>query len=118
MRKSARKSVALMLLAGMVWGCTYVRIAPSGSRSSSQFSTVGVASVAYGTGCKSVFLKKTDEKYQREDPDKSLTRDNEAVLMNCDKVVYLKSSGFTGFDTIDAAISAFISYVTFGAVIL
>lgn len=109
----------LTLLVSTGLACTHALIAPSGSKSTSHYSTLGVAQITHCMGgpAQVVFKEdgtKTDQ--STEDQTNLVVLDQSNVTMTCDSVVHLESSGFTGWDSLDAVITGFIGWMTFGAV--
>ena len=98
-------SVLTLLVIGGASGCTFVQTAPSGSGERTHISTVGVARVVKCKGQSQV------DYIEREDGSKQTT-------IRCEEIVHAESSGFTGWDVLDAALTGFISWMTFGAISL
>lgn len=105
---SLKKLTALILLVSTAWGCTFAQTTSVGNRKTSLASTVGVSTIILcrGDQAKVTFV-------EHEEKESTWKR---VVFENCDEITRSESNGFTGWDVIDAAITGFLGWITFGAI--
>ena len=96
-------AVVLMLLVSTGLGCTSVLIPNEESNSVMHYYTGGVAEISQ---CKGTLMEETN------------LETGKTVKVCYGESLNLKSEGFTGWDVIDAALTGFLSWITFGAITL